>query len=156
MENKDKNHEAGAFWDEARENVNEGAQILSEEAKSIGQKIGAYSEKVFGIVKKKTGEAFKTGLDLTSEGVNKAQELAESLKDKYEIRKLNDEKKKVASQLGIQFYLALKNNDNKVPEGFTDNEAVFNVLKELEDIDKEIIKLSEEESANDNSSGSPK
>ena len=133
------------FWQEAKENVSEGAKVLADEAKTIGQKIGSYSEKVFGIVKEKTSDALQSGLDLTSEGVNKAQEIAENWRDKYEIRKLNDEKKKVAAQLGIKFYLALKNNNNQVPDGLVEDKVFFKVLKELEDIDKEIIKLSEEE-----------
>ncbi|MDA3954747.1 MAG: hypothetical protein PF485_13950 [Bacteroidales bacterium] len=143
-EKQDDKTKESAFWDEAKENVNEGAKIFGDEAKHLGKKLASYSETIFGKIKDNTKDAFKYGLDLTNEGVQHAQEMAEHLKDDFEIRKLNNKKKEVSTQLGIKFYLEIKNNDNEIPDNLLKNKEVLSLLKELEDIDKEILKRSEE------------
>ncbi|MDT8401759.1 MAG: hypothetical protein RQ743_08695 [Bacteroidales bacterium] len=132
------------FWEEAGENISEGAKIVGEEARKAGEKISAYSEKLFGRIKDKSSEAFKSGLDLTREGVNKAQAAADELRDNIEVGRLNRQKKDVASQLGMKFYLEVKNNDNKVPDNVLRKRVFMSLLKELEDIDKQILDLKDE------------
>lgn len=140
---KDKNETK--FWDEAKENINEGARVVGEEARDLGEKISSYSEVIFGKIKEKTEEVFQSGKDLTQDAVNKAQELAETYRERNEVRKLNDEKKKVAAQLGMSFYLILKNNDNKVPPTLLRRKAIKTTLSEMEEIDKQILDLTDEE-----------
>lgn len=139
----DKSKEAG-FWDDAKDSVSEGAKIIGDEAKNLRQKIASYSEVIYGKIKDNTQEVIKYGLDLTSEGVNKAQEAAEQLKDDYEVRKLNNKKKEVSTQLGMKFYLSVKNNDNKLPENLMKDKEILSLIKELEEIDKEILSRKEE------------
>jgi len=136
-----------SFWDETRENVFEGAKVISEEAKHLSQVIANYSETIFGKIKDNTSEVIKYGLDLTNEGVHKAQEIAEQLKDDYEVRKLISKKKEVSTQLGMKFYLAVKNNKNKIPENLLKEKDIISLLKELEELDKQILKLSEQKQA---------
>lgn len=133
-----------SFWEETSENISEGAKIVGEETRNIAEKISAYSEVLFGKVKDKSSEAFKTGLDLTREGVNKAQSAADELKDNFEVARLNRRKKELAAQLGMKFYLEIKNNDNKVPENILRKRVFMSLLKELENIDKQILKLKDE------------
>jgi hypothetical protein len=140
--NTDKKNE---FWEDAKENINEGARIVGEEAKDLGEKISAYSEKVFGVIKEKSSEFFESGKTLTRDAVNRAQELAEKYRDQGEIRKLNEEKKKVASQLGMHFYLMVKDNDNKVPPTILRRKAVKTTMQEMEEIDRQILDLKDEE-----------
>ncbi|MDA3905072.1 MAG: hypothetical protein PF484_03260 [Bacteroidales bacterium] len=143
-EKQDDKTKESAFWDEAKENVTEGAKIFGDEAIHLGKKLASYSESIFGKIKDNTKDAFKYGLDLTNEGVQRAQEMAEHLKDDFEIRKLNNKKKEVSTQLGIKFYLEIKNNNNEIPDNLLKNNEVLSLLKELEDFDKEILKRSEE------------
>ncbi|MCF8360630.1 MAG: hypothetical protein K9H26_17890 [Prolixibacteraceae bacterium] len=132
------------FMDEARENVIEGAKVVGEEAKNWGSKISAYSEVLFGKVKKTTSKALKYGQELTEEAVNKAQEIGENLRDNYQVNQLNGEKKKIASQLGMKMYLEIKNNKNKIPVKLLDtNEEIVSLIKQLEEIDKKILDYSE-------------
>jgi len=131
------------FWNDAKENINEGAKIISEEVKHFGKRLSAYSEVLFGKVKDNTSEVIKYGLDLTNDGVHRAQEVAENLKDDFEIRKLNTKKKEVSTQLGMKFYLAVKKNTNEVPADFIKDKEILSLLKELEEIDKEILNHSE-------------
>lgn len=140
---KEKKNEPG-FWDDTKENINEGARAVGEEARDLGEKISSYSEEIFGKIKDRTSEVFKSGKELTQDAVNKAQEMAEKYRDQTEIRKLNEEKKKVAAQLGMSFYLILKNNDNKVPDTILRRKAIKTTLKEMEELDKQILELSEE------------
>lgn len=139
----DKKNKEQGFWEDAKENVSEGAKYISDEAKNMGEKLYAYSETIFGKVKDKTSEIVKSGWELTKDATNKAQEVAERFKDKYEVSKLNDEKKKVAAQLGMKYYLAIKNNENHLPRGFRNQKDIQSLFKELEDIDKEILKHDE-------------
>lgn len=141
---EEKKNETG-FWNETRENINEGAKVVGEEARDIGEKIYAYSELIFGKIKERTGEMLQSGKDLTMEAVNKAQEVAEKYRDQYEIKKLNDAKKKVAAQLGMNFYLILKNNDNKVPETILRRKAIKTTLNEMQEIDRQILSLKEDQ-----------
>jgi hypothetical protein len=132
------------FMDEARENVIEGAKVVGEEAKNWRSKISAYSEVLFGKVKKTTSKALKYGQELTEEAVNKAQEIGDNLRDNYQINQLNGEKKKIASQLGIKMYLEIKNNKNKIPAKLLEtNEEIVSLIKQLEEIDKKILDYSE-------------
>lgn len=140
---KDVKIEEHGFWEDAKDNVVEGAKILGEEAKHLGKKISSYSEIVFGKIKDNTKEVFKHGLDLTHEGVHKAQQMAEHLKDDFEIKKLNNKKKDISTQLGIKFYLAIKSNDNEIPDDLMKEKDILSLLKELEVIDKEILQHSE-------------
>lgn len=141
QENTNKDH---GFWDDTKDNISEGARLIGEEARNLGSKVSSYSEVLFGKIREKTSDALKYGLDLTEEGVSKAQELGEQLRDNIQINKLNNEKKRVATQLGMKFYLAIKENKNKVPKNLLENEEILSLLKDLEDIDKEILKLSEQ------------
>ncbi len=127
------------FWEEATENISEGASKIGEEARVIGEKISSYSEILFGKIKDKSSEAFKTGLDLTRDAVNKAQKRAEDLRNNIVISRLNKQKKEIAARLGMKFYLEIKNNDNKVPENLLKKRIFITLLKELENIDREIL-----------------
>ncbi len=132
------------FWEETSENISEGARIMGEEARNIGEKISAYSEVLFGKVKDRSSEAFKSGLDLTKDAVNKAQVAADDLRDNIEVSRLNKKKKELATQLGMKFYLEVKNNDNKVPDNIMRKRVFMSLMKELENIDKQILKLKDE------------
>jgi len=134
---KQSSGQESGFWEEAKDNIGDGAREL-------GQKISSYSEIIFGKIKDRTSDMLQHGKELTQDAVNKAQEKAEEMRDKLEIRKLNEEKKKIAAQLGMNYYLALKNNDNKTPPNFTRQKEIVSLLQEIEDIDKEILKISEE------------
>lgn len=129
------------FWEERGEDISEGAKLVGEEARKVGEKISAYSERLFGKIKDKSSEVFKSGLNLTREGVNKAQAAADELKDNIEVGKLNREKKDVASQLGMKFYLEVKNNNNEIPENILQKRVFMSLLKEMEDIDKKILDI---------------
>jgi hypothetical protein len=130
-----------SFWEETGENISEEAKIVGEEARNIGEKISAYSEVLFGRIKDRSAEAFKSGLDLTREGVNKAQTLADELRDNIEVNRLNREKKEIATRLGMKFYLEVKNNNNNVPDNILRKRVFMSLMKELEDIDKKILDL---------------
>ncbi len=132
------------FWNDTKENINEGAKIVGDEARDLGEKISSYSEEVFGKIKERTTEVFQSGKELTRDAVNKAQEMAEKYRDQSEVRKLNEEKKKVAAQLGMSFYLILKNNDNKVPDTILRRKAIKTTLKEMEELDQQILELSDD------------
>lgn len=133
------------FWEDAKDNITEGARIVGEEARDLGEKISSYSETIFGKIKEKTSEVFESGKELTLDAVNRAQELAEKYRDQGEIRKLNDEKKKVAAQLGMNFYLMVKNNDNKVPPTILRRKAIKSTMKEMEELDQQILNLKDED-----------
>jgi len=130
-----------SFWEETGENISEGAKVVGEEARNIAEKISAYSEVLFGRIKDRSAEALKSGLDLTREGVNKAQAVADELRDNIAVSRLNREKKEVATQLGMKFYLEIKNNDNKVPDNILRKRVFMSLIKDLEDIDKKILDL---------------
>lgn len=133
-----------SFWEETGENISEGAKIVGDEARTIGEKISAYSEVLFGKIKDRSSEAFQSGLDLTREGANRAQAAADELRDNIEVGRLNRQKKEVATQLGMKFYLEIKNNDNKVPDNILKKRVFMSLLKELENIDKKILELKDE------------
>ncbi|MEA1887685.1 MAG: hypothetical protein U9N72_10805 [Bacteroidota bacterium] len=133
-----------SFWEETGENISEGAKIVGDEARTIAEKISAYSEVLFGKIKDRSSEALKSGLDLTREGANRAQAAADELRDNIEVGRLNREKKEVATQLGMKFYLEVKNNDNKVPDNILRKRVFMSLLKELENIDKQILELKDE------------
>lgn len=132
------------FWEETGENISESAKEVGGQARRIAEKISAYSEQLFGKIKDRSSEAFKSGLDLTRDGVNSAQAAADELRDNYEVRKLNRHKKDIAGQLGMKFYLEIKNNDNMVPEDILKKRVFISLLKELEDIDKQILDIKNE------------
>lgn len=144
MTKKNENKNEQGFWDDTKNNINEGARVVGDEARDLGEKISSYSEEIFGKIKERTSEIFQSGKELTQDAVNRAQEVAEKYRDQTEIRKLNEEKKKVAAQLGMSFYLILKNNDNKVPDTILRRKAIKTTLKEMEELDKQILDLSEE------------
>lgn len=132
------------FWDEARDNISEGARAFSSEAGEFGERVANYSEKIFGRIKEVTQSAWSRGTELTREAVESAQEMAEKYRDRNEINKLNDQKKKAASQLGMQIYLEYKNHDNHLPTTTTGKKDIKNLLNLLQELDKEILKYSEE------------
>ena len=142
--NEPQNSESG-FWEEAKENVTEGARIVGEEAVKIGEQISSYSEKIFGKVSESVSDAYKASSDFTRDMVNYAQGLAEKYRDKYEVNKLNNKKKEYATQLGMKLYLEVKNNDDKIPARFLNKRDIKSLFKNLETIDKEIIDITEED-----------
>lgn len=141
---KEEVRDAG-FWDDVQDNISEGAKVLNEETKEFAEKVASYSENIFGIIKEKASDAFSYSADLTKDAVNYAQKLGETYRDRYEINKLNEEKKKASSQLGMNIYLAYKNNDNRVPVQTFRQKKIKSVLKELEELDKQILERSEKE-----------
>jgi hypothetical protein len=146
--NEQQNSESG-FWEEAKENVTEGARIVGEEAVKFGEQISSYSEKIFGKVSDSVSDAYKASSDFTRDMVNYAQGLAEKYRDKYEVNKLNNKKKEYATQLGMKLYLEVKNNDDKIPARFLNKRDIKSLFKNLETIDKEIIDITEEDEKNE-------
>jgi len=133
------------FWDDVQDNISEGAKVLNEEAREFAEKVSSYSERIFGVIREKASDALHYGTNLTKDAVNYAQTMAEKYRDRVEINKINEEKKKASSQLGMNIYLAYKNNDNRVPVQTFSQKKVKSVLKELEELDKKILDLTEEE-----------
>jgi hypothetical protein len=131
------------FWDDVQENISEGAKVIGEETRDFAEKVAAYSEKIFGIIREKASDAYQYSADLTKDAVNYAQQVGEKYRDRYEVNKLNEEKKKTASQLGMNIYLAYKNNDNRVPVQTFNQKKIKAALKELEELDKQILDFSE-------------
>ena len=131
------------FWEDVQENISEGAKVVNEETREFAEKVAGYSEKIFGVVKEKAEEAFRYSTDLTKDAVNYAQKVGEKYRDRQEINKLNEEKKRASSQLGLNIYLAYKNNNNRVPQQTFNQKKIKSVLKELEELDKKILELSE-------------
>ena len=75
------------FLAETKENIDEGARIVEEEARELGEKITAYSEVLFGKIRDYTEDILNSGVSLTKEAVNKAQEQAERLRDRRTARR---------------------------------------------------------------------
>jgi hypothetical protein len=141
---KEETGKMNEFLAETKENIDAGARIVEDEARELGEKITSYSEVLFGKIKEYTEEILNSGASLTKDAVNRAQEQAERLRDRLEIRKLNDQKKEVATKLGMGFYLEVKNNENKVPPTLLRRKKFKSLFKELEDLDSQILELSEE------------
>lgn len=127
------------FWKESGDNVKEGANIITTETKLMGKRFVKYSETLLGKIKDHTNDLFKYGLDLTHDGVHKAEDIAESLKNDFDMKKLNAQKKEVASELGMKFYHTVKKSKNKDSDNLLKNREINLLLKELEKIDKEIL-----------------
>lgn len=141
----EKQKEDSKFWDEAKENVSEGAKVVGEEAKRIGEKITAYSDKIFGKISDSASDAYKISTEFTRDAVNSAQGLAEKYKDQYDVNRLNNKKKEFATQLGMKLYLDVKNNNNEISDNFLDENDIKGLISKLEEIDQEIIQITKEE-----------
>ena len=51
------------------------------------------------------------------------------------------EKKEIATQLGMKFYLEIKNNENKVPDNILRKRVFMSLIKDQENIDIKILDL---------------
>jgi len=126
--------EEKGFWEDAKENISEGA-------KYVGETVSEYSEKIYHSVKETASEAYKYGSEFTLEAVKKAQQVIEEQIDKYEVRKLSDKRDIWTSKLGLHLYHTIKENDGKVPVGYIKEKKVNDILKEIEEIDQKILEL---------------
>lgn len=118
------------FWQEAKENVTEGAR-------AVGETVGDYAE----TIKEKAGEAFKLSSAFTMDMVHKAQDIIDEFREKQEIKHLSDARDEFMAQAGMALYRAVKENDHKLPDGFIDEKSVAAMLKEIETIDAKIIEI---------------
>jgi hypothetical protein len=126
------------FWNETKENVNEGAKIVGNELSTIGKRFVKVTESLLGKVQNKTNEMYKYGVEITNNS-NEINDLADHVKDDLTLKKMHAQKKELAEKLGMDFYELVKNNKNKVPDNLQSNKELLALIKELKKTDKEIL-----------------
>lgn len=130
--------EERAFWEEARENISEGARV-------VGETVEEYSEKFMNALKAKASEAYKLSSEFTLDAVHKAQDIIDNYRDKFEVRKLSEQRDEKSAKLGLSLYHAIKENKGRLPENFIDKKATHAMLMEIEEIDRMILELTHED-----------
>lgn len=132
-EGTESNQEEG-FWSEARESVIEGARI-------VGETVSEYSGKFVDTIRDKSAEAFKLSSEFTMDAVHRAQGIIDEYRDRFEVRKLSNNRDKLTAELGLHMYRAIKDNKNELPEKYMDEKEVKALLKEIEKTDEQILSL---------------
>lgn len=126
-----------SFWNETKENVNEGAKIVSRELRTIGKRFVTVTESLLGAVQDKTNEMYKYGVEITNNG-NEIIDIEDHIKNDVTLKKLHTQKKEIAEKLGLNLYKLVKDNKNKVPENLQSNKELLSLIKDLRKADKEI------------------
>jgi hypothetical protein len=122
------------FWEEAKGNISEGAKLVGETVSEYAQTIG-----------EKAKETFKTGSEVTMEMVHYAQDIIDSYKHKQEIKELSEKRDEVFIELGRNLYRKVKGIENDLNEEFLQEKDVQSMLNEIENIDRKIIEINEQE-----------
>lgn len=120
------------FWEDAKENVSEGAKL-------VGEKVNEYAH----TISEKAKEAFKSSSEFTIEKMHQAQDIIDQYKHKKEIKQLSDERDTFLTQLGKNLYRTVKNNNHQLPENYISELYIKQLLDEVENIDKKIIAIKE-------------
>ena len=137
--NNSKDHDSEAsFWDEARENIAEGARV-------VGDTFSEYSEKFMSTVKEKASEAYKFSSEFTLDAVHSAQGIIDDYRDRIEVKRLSDERDKHTAKLGLRLYHSIKNNKGHIPENFISDENVTTMLHDIEAVDKKLLELTKDD-----------
>jgi hypothetical protein len=125
------------FWDDARENVSEGA-------KEVGETVTEYAQ----IMKENAKNVFKTGSEFTQEMLHKAQEIIDNYQHNREIKQLGDERDKIMIKFGRHMYQTVKSVVTDLPEHFFNDTDVQSLIIEIEEIDRRILEIEGKENKN--------
>ena len=130
----DNNSKEKDFWNEAGENISEGAKVVGETVSHYAQSLGESAKK-----------AFKSSSEFTMEMVHNAEDIIDNYKDKIEIKRLSDERDELLIQLGKHLYRTVKSVKDGLPENYAGNTDVQELLQKIENIDKKIIEIDKQE-----------
>ena len=137
MENKNiSNNESNPdFIPESKEYIVRGAKVFSEKASDI---FNTFLEKV-----KETAEsAYDTGTKIVEQVTLSAHQYIEQDKDRAEISNLKKVRDDVATQLGNMCYMEYSGR-YRIREEFLKSEEFKNMVAQIRELDKQIIKTGE-------------
>ncbi len=115
------------------ENVEQGAKIVSE-------KTSVLATETFEKVKKGASEALDASSQVVTDLYTSASDYTEEFKDKLEMKKLNNRRSKLTSELGRFFYKKYM-VEKVVFSKFSKTREFTALLKKVEKLDEEIVEL---------------
>ena len=124
-----------SFFTDLMENVEYGAKL-------VGEKTSLLASETYDKVKKGAIEAIDTSSQVVGEMYYSASDYAEQFKDKIEMKKLNAKKEESFADLGRMFYKKYK-IENMAFSKFSRTKGFSSILKNIEELDQEIVDLGE-------------
>ena len=132
--------ESTGFIDKAQESLESSAEVVKEKIGEIADKSVDTAGEVYESVKKGVFTAFDTGSKVLDDLTKSAQEYVDRFNQNMEIRKLSEQRKKLATQLGQTTYINYKVNQ-KIPQKLTAEKNIVDLIVKIKNLDKEIVKL---------------
>lgn len=132
--------ESMGFIDKAQDSLESSAEVVKEKIGEIADKSVDTAGEVYESVKKGVSTAFDSGSKVIDDLTKSAQEYVDRFNKNMEIRKLSEQRKKLATQLGQTTYVNYKINQ-KIPQKLTAEKNIVDLIVKIENLDKEIVKL---------------
>lgn len=133
--NADQLKKKKSFFTELFENVEQGAKIVSE-------KTSLFATDTYEKVKKGAADAIDVSSQVVTELYSSASDYTEQFKDKIEMKKLNNQRSELTSDLGRFFYKKYK-VEKVTFSKFSKTKEFTSLLKNIENVDREIVELGE-------------
>ncbi len=122
-----------SFITELIENVEYGAKLFGEKTSEI-------ATETFEKVKQGASEAIDTSSQVVTDLYSSASDYADQFKDKIEMKKLNNQREELVSNLGAYFYKNYK-IDKITFSKLSKTSEFTSLIKKIQRLDKEIIEL---------------
>jgi len=98
------------------------------------------AKSVFEKIKERATKVYVTGAKVVDDVTQSAYEYAERYQHNVEMKKLGEKRDALTTKLGMTTFEQFKSS-NKLPEKFLDREDITDHIKEIEKLDKQIVKI---------------
>jgi hypothetical protein len=95
---------------------------------------------VFEKIKQKATKVYATSSKMVDEVTQATQEYTERYKHNVEMKKLGEKRDVITAKLGMTAFEQFKSS-NKLPEKFLNQKDITDQIKEIEKLDKQIVKI---------------
>ena len=132
------------FIRETAENIEAGIKVVGNKASDVAEKISDKTSKIASDLYDKVKKGVTEAYEFSSKAVDELGKSAQVYIDKYEtsieMRKLRDQRNKIATELGEKVYADLKNKKIEFKNVVEDSEIKEKII-EITKLDKVIIKV---------------
>jgi len=119
------------------------AKAIEEGVEFVGEKAPEVVAVVLHKVKKGVSVAYGTSSTLVREAYHAASDYADKYKHKIEVKKLKAQREATSSRLGSIIYTRITIDGEPPEKAFSDQE-ITSLLKQIQDLDNEVVKIGKE------------
>lgn len=126
---------------EAAQNIEAGIEVAGDKITELAGKTAETAGELYQVLKNKISSTYDSSAKIVDDLNQSAQEYIEKYKQNLEIKRLTDDREQLTQKLGTEFFSKHKLHKEENPDIILKNKVIQELLVEIENLDKKIVKI---------------